>query len=94
MNYTNDKKFEARIWQFSRRTANRYVKKVMITSKIYGPMACPKGLRHSFAINCLVKKIPLTLIKKWLGHSSLTTTAIYLNVSNDEEKIIAQRIWS
>jgi len=41
----------------------------------------------------LVKNIPITLIKKWLGHSSLTTTSIYLDVANQEEKIIAKKIW-
>jgi len=88
-----ERECKAKIWSFSRRTANRHIKKVMRHAKIGGSKACPKGLRHSFAIHCLINKIPLTLIKKWLGHSSLTTTSIYLDVANEEEAIFARMIW-
>lgn len=82
-----------KIWSFSRRTASRYVKKIMAEASIEGPKACPKGLRHSFAVHCLVNNVPITLIKKWLGHASLNTTSIYLDVANEEEKKFAEKIW-
>ena len=67
----------------------------MIKAGILGPQACPKGLRHGFAVHGLSNNIPLTLIKKWLGHSSLVTTSIYLNVAlEEEEQRIAKRIWN
>lgn len=84
---------EDKMWPFSRRTASRYIKRIMECSKITGPQACPKGLRHSFAIHCLLSRVPITLIKKWLGHASLATTSIYLNVMGDEEKIMARKLW-
>lgn len=37
--------------------------------------------------------IPLTTLKKWLGHRRLETTAIYLDVGGDEERELAQRLW-
>lgn len=83
-----------RLWTYSRRTASRYIKRIMTKSSVIGPMSCSKGLRHSFAINCLVKNIPITLIKKWLGHASLATTSMYLDVANEEERKIAERLWS
>jgi site-specific recombinase XerD len=61
---------------------------------ITGGMASPKGLRHGFAVACLAQKIPLTTVKKWLGHARLETTAIYLDVSGDEERELAKRVWS
>lgn len=79
----------SKLWSYSRRTASRYIKRIMLKASVTGPMSCSKGLRHSFAIHCLVKNIPITLIKKWLGHASLATTSIYLDVANEEERKIS-----
>jgi integrase/recombinase XerD len=56
-------------------------------------MASPKGLRHGFAVACLMQKVPLTAVKRWLGHARLETTAIYLDVSGSEEREFAKRLW-
>jgi site-specific recombinase XerD len=61
---------------------------------VAGGMACPKGLRHGFAVACLAQKIPLPTVQKWLGHARLETTAIYLEVSGDEERELAKRLWA
>lgn len=81
------------IWSFSRSTASRTVKKVMNNADIYGAKSCARGLRHSFAINCIIHNVPLTLIQKWMGHSSITTTSIYLNVLGKEQREFAKRTW-
>ncbi len=83
----------ARVWPFSRPTAYRLVKDCMVRAKISGGMASPKGLRHGFAVACLSHKIPLTTVKKWLGHARLETTAIYLDVLGNEERELAKRLW-
>ena len=82
-----------RTWQFSRTTAFRLVKLTMKRAGITGGMTSPKGLRHGFAIACIGQKIPLTTVKKWLGHARLETTAIYLDVAGDEERELAKRLW-
>ena len=82
-----------RIWRLSRTTAFRAIKDRMTQAAITGGMACPKGLRHGFAIACIEQKIPLTTLKKWLGHARLETTAIYLDVAGDEERKLAKRLW-
>lgn len=84
----------ARIWNFSRTTAYRLIKDTMTQAGITGGMACPKGLRHGFAIACIGQGIPLTTVKKWLGHARLETTAIYLDVAGDEERELAKRLWA
>ena len=81
------------LWTFSRRTASRYIKSIMNEASINGVQASAKGLRHSFAIRAIEKNIPLTLIKNWMGHSSITTTEIYLNVVGKEERRFAKRMW-
>jgi len=85
---------EKRIWWFSRATASRRVDEVMQQAKITSIQACPKGLRHAFAIHCLEKGIPLNLVRKWMGHSSLEVTAIYANALGEEERFIASKMWS
>jgi integrase len=84
----------ARIWPFSRPTAYRLVKEIMGRAKIRGAMGSPKGLRHGFAVACLAQRIPLTTVQRWLGHARLETTAIYLEVSGDEERELARRLWT
>jgi integrase len=83
----------ARVWNFSRPTAYRLVKDCMARAGITGGMASPKGLRHGFAVACLTQKIPLPTVQRWLGHARLETTAIYLEVSGDEERELAKRLW-
>lgn len=84
---------EYRIWNFSRSTASRLIRHVMDSAAIEGTKACARGLRHSFAVNAISHNIPLTLIQKWMGHASLTTTAIYLNILGAEERGFAERMW-
>lgn len=82
-----------RLWQFSRKTGYRIIKAVMAAAKISGLHASPKGLRHGFGIACVQKSIPLPTIAKWMGHSDIKTTAIYLNAVGREERLFAKRIW-
>jgi integrase len=81
------------VWNFSRPTAFRLVKGCMAEAGISGGMACPKGLRHGFAVACVAKSVPLPTLQKWLGHARLETTAIYLSVADDEERNLARRTW-
>lgn len=84
---------DERLWPFSRKTAYRIVKQVMRAAAIEGVPACPKGLRHGFGVACVEANIPLPTIAKWMGHSSIETTAIYLNVIGKEERGLARRTW-
>lgn len=83
-----------RLWPLSRCWAWRLVKGIMRVADIPpGPHATPKGLRHSFGIHAIRSGVPLNLVQRWLGHASMTTTAIYLEAMGEEEREIAARMW-
>lgn len=81
------------LWCFGRTYAWLHVKNVMAKAGVAGLQASPRGLRHGFAVCAVLSGIPLTLIRKWLGHASLTTTAIYADVVGPEEREMAGRMW-
>jgi integrase/recombinase XerD len=83
----------SRLWPWCRTTAWRHVKVCMSRAGVVGPQASPKALRHGFAVGALDAKVPLPLVQKWLGHSRLSTTAIYANAVGDEERAMASRYW-
>ena len=82
-----------RLWTWSRTTAWRRVQKVMRMTANPDYLAKPKSLRHAFGAEAALKKIPLTLIKKWMGHSRLETTEIYTGLVGDQERQLARLTW-
>ena len=82
-----------RMLSMHRSTAWRNIKAVMASAEISGPMATAKGLRHGYGIRAASKAVPPNLIQRWLGHSSGTTTAIYIDAVGCEEREFAERIW-
>jgi len=85
----------AQLWPLCRSQAWRLIKEVMRDADIApGPHATPRGLRHGFGIHAVRSGVPLNLVQRWLGHASMTTTAIYLQAMGDEEREIAARMWT
>lgn len=83
------------MWHFSRTTAWRIITRVMDAAEIEdGAHKTPKGLRHGFGINAVLSGVPVTSLQKWMGHSSLKTTSIYLDAVGAEERELAARMWS
>ncbi|MGH1576506.1 tyrosine-type recombinase/integrase [Planktotalea sp.] len=77
----------------SRITAYRWIKSVMDEAGITGPQATPKGLRHGYGIHAVRSGVQLHMLQKWMGHASMSTTAIYANAVGQEELEIADRMW-
>ena len=84
---------DQRLWPWARQTAWRKVKAAMNTARINGPMAMPKGLRHSFCLRAATQKIPINLVQRWAGHASPDTLAIYTDAVGEEERMFAKRMW-
>ncbi len=84
---------QERIWLWSRTTAWKRVKDTMSMAGLTGPWACPKGLRHCFGVTAIQNQTPINMVRKWLGHSRISTTALYADAVGDEERKIAERFW-
>ncbi len=91
--YLAGERTEGPLWTFSRTTGWRIIKRVMDEAAITGIHATTKGLRHAFGVRGALAKIPLNLLQLWFGHSQSATTAIYLDVRDDEERTLIQRTW-
>jgi integrase/recombinase XerD len=85
--------FDGLVWPWSRAKGYRLIKEVMDRAELTGIKASPKGLRHSFAVACISRGIPITTVKKWMGHARLETTAIYLDFIGEEEREQARLLW-
>ena len=81
------------IWVWCRQTAWRITKRVTEEAGVRGRRASPRGFRHAFGVGTLQAGIPLNLVQRWLGHASMTTTAIYAAASGPEEAAFAARFW-
>lgn len=86
---------KAPLWSMSRTTAWRRVQAVMDRAGIEGPQATAKGLRHGFAIAMLAAKKPVALnvLRDLLGHTSTTTTEIYLQAIGQERRKMVMSAW-
>jgi integrase/recombinase XerD len=84
---------DQRLWRFSRPTAWKYVKRLMVTADVPRDVAKPKALRHAFGVEAVQKRIALSVVKKWLGHAKIETTAIYADPIGDEERALARLTW-
>lgn len=82
------------VWGWSRKYGWLVITEIMEKAGLQGIHATPKGLRHAFAIACIDKSIPLNMVQKWMGHSSIQNTAIYADALGHEERKLAARLWT
>jgi integrase/recombinase XerD len=61
-----------------------YVNNILEKNRLY--LVHPHTLRHSFAINYILKGGNVVNLQRILGHSSLDTTTIYLNIAGVDLK--------
>lgn len=84
---------DARLFPWCRQTAWRKIKALMGDAAIDGPQATAKGLRHQFGIHAIGSKVPESYVQRWMGHSRLRNTHIYLFATGPEERAVAERMW-
>lgn len=82
-----------KLWAFSRTTGWRIIKRVMMAAGIEGVHATTKGLRHAFGVRGVMAGIPQNLLQMWFGHSQSSSTAVYLDVRDEEERALMRKTW-
>ena len=75
-------------------TAWRWVKTAVRRAEELGAISPGKHisthtLRHSYARHLLMNGIPINYLSRWLGHSSIQTTLIYLELVPDPSGSLA-----
>ncbi|MFT4843030.1 MAG: integrase/recombinase XerD [Planctomycetota bacterium] len=88
------RKSNVALWGWGRTQGFKHVKAVMAAADIEGQHASPKGLRHGFGVRAIQKTRNPRLVQKWLGHRSLETTTIYMDIIGQEERAEAQAMWT
>lgn len=84
---------DQRLWAFGRTKGWRLVREVMEAASLNGAKGCARGLRHALGVHAVVRNVPESRLQIWLGHASLETTAIYLDVAGPEDRALAKRMW-
>ncbi len=88
------RKSNVELWGWGRTQGFKHIKAVMEEADIAGAHASPKGLRHGFGVRAIQKTRNPRLVQKWLGHRSLETTTIYMDIIGQEERAEAQAMWT
>lgn len=81
LNHSNEK--------LTRFGLNKIIKKYFELSKkecltLVNKTITPHSFRHSKAVHLLMNNTALPIIQRFLGHNSIQTTEIYLDITNDE----------
>ena len=81
LNHSNEK--------LTRFSLNKIIKKYFELSKkecptLVNKTITPHSFRHSKAVHLLMNNTALPIIQRFLGHNSIKTTEIYLDITNDE----------
>jgi len=86
LDYSNTRR--GKLFSAHRSTAWRWVqdaamKAIQLNQLPQGKEIGTHTLRHSFARHVLANGVPLNVLSKWLGHASIQTTLIYLEILPD-----------
>jgi integrase/recombinase XerD len=70
---------DERVWPLSKEGLHKKVRRIIDDSGISGgPHAVPKGIRHGFFVHALRRRVMITRIQNWMGHSFPEYTAAYV----------------
>ena len=75
-----------RYWPWCVRHAHGLIARAMLAAGVPRERAHPHAIRHGHAIAAVKAGVPLAILQAQLGHSSIQTTAIYLQFTLEDRK--------
>jgi integrase len=90
------------LWPQSKKTMHEKVSRVIAEAGISGgPHALPKGIRHGFFVQAICRRVVITRLQKWMGHSFMEYTMQYVAQLLQhapellgDDRADAERMWS
>ena len=83
------------LFKFKRVTAYNKVKKACGLVELNDDRSHPHTFRHSFAVNCIMHGVPITVLREWLGHRDITKTLIYTQIlAHDSRSFMEQVVFN
>jgi integrase len=80
------------LFSFNRITAFNKVRKACRLAGLNDDRDHPHTFRHSFAINCIVQSVPVTVLREWLGHRDITKTLIYTQILAQDSRVFMENV--
>ena len=74
------------VFSYGRANAYSLVKRACAWVGITDDRAHPHTLRHTYAVTCLSQGVPITVMRRWLGHQDLMSTLIYTEILAQDSK--------
>lgn len=81
-----------RLFPITGTRARDIVKDVCIEAGMSAQESHPHAFRHSFAVHCVLNRVPLPTVQKWLGHKSIMNTQIYVEMLAGDVREFYDRI--
>ena len=75
---------EDSIFPITRQHAHRIVKQACINAGIEKERVHPHVLRHSFSVNAVLQRVPIPISQKWLGHTDIKNSMVYLRILSQD----------
>jgi integrase len=69
-----------RLFPLTRQRVHQIVRRAAGRALLPPDRAHPHTLRHSFAIACVLARVPVLVLAEWLGHRTLESTLVYTRV--------------
>jgi len=80
------------LFSFNRITAFNKVRKACGLARLNDERGHPHTFRHSFAINCIIQTVPVTVLREWLGHRDITKTLIYTQILAQDSRVFMDSV--
>jgi integrase len=71
---------DARLFPITRQRVFQIMRRSAGAAELPLDRAHPHTLRHSFAIACVLARVPVLVLAEWLGHASIEATLVYTKV--------------